>query len=100
MPRTSFPSTTSRDIEEALAEAGYAGDDAKAWRRRSRTLLNATTLKPGTVLSVGLEVRGEQAEWSCASASTTGTRHLLTVALDDRERDRSDGRAGAQSGDC
>ena len=31
-----IPFNDERDVEDALSEAGYAGDDAQAWRRRSR----------------------------------------------------------------
>ena len=46
-------------------------------------MLNAPTLKAGTVLRVGLEVRGDEAKIVRISVYDR-TKHTLTVALDDR----------------
>ena len=79
------PFNSDRDIAEALADSGYAGEDAKAMAKAVADRLNATTLKAGTVLSVELEVRGEDAR-IVRLGIYDRTRHLLTVALDDRNK--------------
>jgi murein DD-endopeptidase MepM/ murein hydrolase activator NlpD len=78
-----IPFNDERDVEDALSEAGYAGDDAQDMAKAVTSRLNARKLKPGTVLSVGLEVRGEQARMVRLGVYDR-TRHLLTVAVDDR----------------
>jgi len=78
-----IPFNDERDVTDALAEAGYAGDDATSMAEAVTSRLNATRLKAGTVLSVGLEVRGEQAKIVRLGVYDR-TRHLITVAIDDR----------------
>jgi murein DD-endopeptidase MepM/ murein hydrolase activator NlpD len=78
-----IPLARERELVEALADAGYAGDDAKALAEAVTMRLHATALKPGTVLTVGLEVRGEQARMVRLGVYAK-TQHILTVAVDDR----------------
>lgn len=80
-----IPFNNERDIDDALAEAGYSGDDAKDMAKAVASRLNATRLKAGTVLSVGLEVRGEQARMVRLGVYDR-TRHLLTVAVSDQNK--------------
>ncbi|MDQ6432853.1 M23 family metallopeptidase [Mesorhizobium sp. LHD-90] len=78
-----IPFNSDRDIAEALADAGYAGDDAKAMAAGVADRLNATTLRAGTVLCVGLEVRGEEARMVRLGVYDR-TQHVLTVAVNER----------------
>jgi murein DD-endopeptidase MepM/ murein hydrolase activator NlpD len=77
-----IPFTTARKVSQALADSGYAGPDATGMSAAVAKLLNADTLKEGTVLRVGLEVRGDQARVVRTSVYDR-TQHLLTIALDD-----------------
>ena len=78
-----IPFTKDRNIAEAFADSGYDGPDAAGMAEAIGKLLNATALKGGTVLRVGLEVHGDR-----ASVVRTGvynkTQHIVTIALDDR----------------
>lgn len=78
-----IPFTKDRDIAEAFSDSGYANSDALGMAEAIGKLLNTTALKAGTVLRVGLEVRGD-----AAKVVRTGvydrTRHIVTIALDDR----------------
>jgi len=76
--------TADRDIKEALADSGYTGPDADGMAGALADRLNATALKSGAVLCVGLEVRGEIARIVRTSVYDR-TQHLITVALDDRK---------------
>jgi murein DD-endopeptidase MepM/ murein hydrolase activator NlpD len=80
-----IPFVNDRAIAEALAGSGYTGPDAVGMAEAIARLLNAETLKAGTVLRVGLEVRGDQARVVRTSVYDR-TRHLLTIALNDEER--------------
>lgn len=77
-----IPFRQDRRIVDALAESGYEGDDAKGMANAISKLLNAPALKAGTVLRVGLEVRGD-----AARVVRTGvydkTRHIVTIARGD-----------------
>ena len=77
------PFTEAKEISVALAEAGYAGDDAKAMAAAIAARLNATSLKAGTVLSLDLEVRGDLATIIRVGVYDRA-RHILTIARDDR----------------
>jgi murein DD-endopeptidase MepM/ murein hydrolase activator NlpD len=77
--------TTDRDIAEAFADSGYAGEDAVDMSGAIAKLLNAERLKAGTVLRVGLEVRGDRAEVKRTSVYDR-TRHIVTIARDDRNQ--------------
>ena len=85
MPRRSSRSTTSRNIVEAFADSGYDGDDANGMAEAIAKMLNAPALKAGTVLRVGLEVRGDAAKVVRTSVYDR-TNHLVTIALDDRKQ--------------
>jgi murein DD-endopeptidase MepM/ murein hydrolase activator NlpD len=80
-----IPFTHDRDVEEALAEAGYSGDDAVNMAQAIAKLLNASTLKEGTVLRVGLALLGEKARIVRTSVYDR-TRHIVTIALNDRDQ--------------
>ena len=78
-----IPFNTDRKIESAFADSGYTGEDAVDMASAIATLLNAPALKAGTVLRVGLEVRGDAATVVRTSVYD-GSRHLVSIALDDR----------------
>ncbi|PAP96085.1 peptidase M24 [Mesorhizobium wenxiniae] len=77
-----IPFTRDRNIVEAFADSGYTGEDATGMAEAIAKLLNATALKAGTVLRVGLEVHGD-----AAKVVRTGiydrAQHIVTIALDD-----------------
>jgi murein DD-endopeptidase MepM/ murein hydrolase activator NlpD len=77
-----IPFTKDLDVTEAFADSGYTGEDATGMAEAIAKLLNATALKAGTVLRVGLEVRGEQAKVVRTSVYDK-TQHIVTIALDD-----------------
>lgn len=81
-----IPFTTDKDIAVALEEAGYSGPDPEtivsgftADRRVG------ATLKSGSVLRLGLEVRGDVAHIVRASVYSDG-RHLQTISINDRDQ--------------
>ena len=78
-----IPFTTDRKIAEAFEDSGYVGDDATGMAEAIAKLLNAPALKAGTVLRVGLEVRGDVAKVVRTSVYD-GQTHLVSIALDDR----------------
>ena len=78
-----IPFNSDRKIAKAFEDAGYVGDDADGMAEAIAKLLNASALKAGTVLRVGLEVRGEVAKVVRTSVYDR-TTHLLSIALDDR----------------
>lgn len=80
-----IPFTTPRKVAEALAESGYTGPDATGMAEAIAKLLNADTLREGTVLRVGLEVRGDVAKVVRTSVYNR-TQHVVTIALDDRQQ--------------
>jgi murein DD-endopeptidase MepM/ murein hydrolase activator NlpD len=77
-----IPFTEDRDIAQALKDSGYTGEDAAGIAAAIGDRLNATKLKAGTVLCVGLEVRGEIAQIVRTSVYDR-TQHIITVALND-----------------
>ncbi len=77
-----IPFRQDRRIVEALADSGYEGDDAKGMAAAIAKLLNAPALKAGTVLRVGLEVRGDVAE-VVRTGVYDKTRHIVTIARGD-----------------
>jgi len=78
-----IPFTTDRIVADALAEAGYGGNDAVRMTEAVTKLLNGPALRAGTVLRLGIETRGEQSRIMRASVYR-GKDHVLTVAVDDR----------------
>lgn len=78
-----IPFNTDRKIAKAFEDAGYSGEDAVAMSDAIAKLMNATALKAGTVLRVGLEVKGDAAKVVRTSVYDRQT-HLVSIALDDR----------------
>ncbi len=78
-----IPFDADRQIAAAFADSGYVGEDAVAMADAISKLLNATALKAGTVLRVGLEVRGDVAKVVRTSVYDR-TTHLVSIALNDR----------------
>jgi murein DD-endopeptidase MepM/ murein hydrolase activator NlpD len=78
-----IPFNTDRKIAKAFEDAGYAGEDATGMAGAIAKLMNASALKAGTVLRVGLEVKGDVATVVRTSVYDRQT-HLVSIALDDR----------------
>jgi len=80
-----IPFTEDKDIIQAFADAGYTEDDAKGMADAIAKLLDTDTLKAGSVLRVGVETSGGVSRIVRTSVYDH-TRHLLTIALDDRQQ--------------
>ena len=80
-----LPFHTERDIAETLAEAGYSDADSQGMARAFATLLGSPVLKTGSVMRLGIEMRGEAGRIVRASLYE-GRSHRLTIALDDRDQ--------------
>ncbi len=78
-----IPFIKDRVITDAYADSGYTGEDAVGMADAIGRLLNASALKAGTVLRVGLEVRGDTAKVVRTSVYNKA-QHIVTIALDDR----------------
>lgn len=78
-----IPFPDERDMEKSLFDSGYGGPDAKDMAAAFARILNSPVLKAGSVLRLGLEVRGEDAKIVRASLYDR-TKHIVTIALDDR----------------
>jgi murein DD-endopeptidase MepM/ murein hydrolase activator NlpD len=77
-----IPFNADGEIVKAFADSGYEGEDATGMAEAVAKLLETTELKAGSVLRVGLEVRGDAAKVVRASVYDH-QRHLLSIALDD-----------------
>jgi murein DD-endopeptidase MepM/ murein hydrolase activator NlpD len=80
-----IPFTKDMDIAVAFADSGYTGEDATGMAEAITKLLNATALKAGTVLRVGLEMHGDGAKVVRTSVYDH-TNHIVTIALDDHDQ--------------
>ncbi len=78
-----IPFTVDRRIADAFEQSGYVGEDARGMAQALARLLNTDELRAGTVLRVGLEVRGDAARVVRTSVYR-GQEHVLSIALDDR----------------
>ncbi|MDN5927843.1 MAG: M23 family metallopeptidase [Hyphomicrobiales bacterium] len=80
-----IPFTGDKDITQAFADAGYTEEDASGMAGAIAKLLDTSTLKAGSVLRVGVETRDGESHIVRTSVYDH-TRHLLTIALDDRQQ--------------
>lgn len=80
-----LPFTAERDIDEAFAEAGYSGKDALGMAEAIGKMMSSTKLKQGSVIRLGLEVRGETARIMRAGVYDRA-QHIVTIALNDRQQ--------------
>jgi murein DD-endopeptidase MepM/ murein hydrolase activator NlpD len=80
-----IPFTENKDITQAFVDSGYAQDDASGMAGAIAKLLDTSTLKAGSVLRVGVETKGGKSHIVRTSVYDH-TRHLLTIALDDRQQ--------------
>ncbi len=80
-----IPFNTDRDIEGALEESGYTGENAQAFARAAAATLNGATLKAGAVLCVELEISGDVAKIVRLGVYDR-MQHLVTLALSDDAR--------------
>ena len=77
-----IPFNADGEITKAFADSGYEGEDATGMAEAISKLLETKQLKAGSVLRVGLEVRGDEAKVVRTSVYDH-QRHLLSIALDD-----------------
>lgn len=77
-----IPFTTERRMDVALENAGYDRNEAARFSERLAGLLNGSELRSGSVLRVGLQVRGDVPRIVRASVYD-GSNHIVSVALSD-----------------
>ncbi|WP_309085595.1 M23 family metallopeptidase [Chelativorans sp.] len=75
--------TQDQSILEAFRLAGYDGEDATRMAQEIGRLLNASALRAGIVLCMGIEAQGETSRIVRASVYN-GKQHIVTVAVNDR----------------
>ena len=80
-----LPVRQDTTIAKALADSGYPQPQADGMSGYIAPLLGTDTLSKGDVLRIGIIQKGEQAKIIRASIYRN-TRHLITVALDDKGR--------------
>lgn len=80
-----LPVRQDTTIAKALTDSGYPQPQADGMSGYIAPLLGTDTLSKGDVLRIGIIQKGEQAKIIRASIYRS-TRHLITVALDDRGR--------------
>ena len=80
-----IPVLADRELAEIFAEAGYETDDSSAMAEALGSLLDDGQIDEGSVLRIGIETRGDIGRIMRASVYD-GTRHTLTVAVDDDGR--------------
>jgi murein DD-endopeptidase MepM/ murein hydrolase activator NlpD len=80
-----IPFTAEKDIAQAFADSGYTDDDARGMADAIGKLLDTSTLKAGSVLRVGVETK-EGKSRIVRTSVYDHTRHLLTIAVDDRQQ--------------
>lgn len=79
-----IPFKSDRRVDEALETAGYDRDEAARFAAKLADILNGSVLKGGTVLRVGLEVRGDVPKIVRVGVYD-GAKHTITVALNDKQ---------------
>ncbi len=79
------PARQDVTIVKALMDSGYPEPQANMLSANLSPLLGSEELSKGDVLRVGIIQKGEQAKLIRASVYR-GTRHLVTIALDDKNR--------------
>lgn len=72
-----------QEIETAFSDAGYNATDAGGMSEALTRLLGESKLRAGSVLRVGIEIRGEYNRIIRASIYR-GSQHMLTIAINDR----------------
>jgi murein DD-endopeptidase MepM/ murein hydrolase activator NlpD len=80
-----IPFTEDRNIQDALAEAGYDDDNAKRIAGGISNLMSTEALAKGTVMRIGLLVHGDKPEVMRISVYNQ-TKHVLTIARDDHDQ--------------
>jgi len=80
-----IPARQNVPIAKALTDAGYPDPQAKMLAGYLSQPLGSEDLSKGDVLRIGIIQKGEQAKLIRASVYR-GTRHLVTIALDDKGR--------------
>ncbi|MFD2652725.1 M23 family metallopeptidase [Brucella rhizosphaerae] len=80
-----IPFRQTMEIDQALQNAGYTGDDAANMADALTKLLNSPRLKEGSVLRIGTETQDGEDRIVRASIYHR-TTHLVTVSLNDRKQ--------------
>ncbi|NLS06565.1 M23 family metallopeptidase [Rhizobium sp. P32RR-XVIII] len=80
-----IPARQDVTIAKALIDSGYPEPQAKMLAANLSALFGSEELSKGDVLRIGIIQKGEQARLIRASVYR-GTRHLVTIALDDKNR--------------
>ncbi|SEI18356.1 Murein DD-endopeptidase MepM and murein hydrolase activator NlpD, contain LysM domain [Rhizobium tibeticum] len=80
-----IPVRQGTSIIKAMTDSGYPEPQAKGLSAYLSPMIGSDDLSKGDVLRIGILQRGEQAKIIRASVYR-GTRHLITVALDDHDR--------------
>ena len=79
------PVQSAQSIARLFKSAGYDGPDSMEMAEALAKLLGEDRLEAGTLLRIGVEVRGETGKVIRASVYN-GARHVKTVALNDRSQ--------------
>ncbi|MBN7757693.1 M23 family metallopeptidase [Nitratireductor aquimarinus] len=80
-----IPFRTERAVAEVFTQSGYKGEDVDGMVEAITKLLNATELKAGTLLRVGIETHGVKSR-VVRTSIYEGKKHIVTIALDDRDQ--------------
>lgn len=80
-----IPFSQDGDIAKALSDSGYTDAGSQALAQGLASRIGSTDIRTGSVLRVGVEVRGDVAHMVRLSLYD-GMRHLGTLALDDKQR--------------
>jgi murein DD-endopeptidase MepM/ murein hydrolase activator NlpD len=77
-----IPFMTERRMDVALENAGYDRDESARFAERLAGLLNGSELRAGSLLRVGLQVKGDAPKIVRVSVYD-GDNHIVSVALND-----------------
>lgn len=80
-----IPFRQTMEVDQALQNAGYTGDDVSNMADALTKLLNSSRLKEGSVLRIGTETQNGEDRIVRASVYHR-TTHLVTVSLNDRKQ--------------
>src|SRR5690606_27657715 len=75
-----------RSIADAFKDAGYESEDAAGMAEAIGKLMNASALKAGTVLRLGIETHADAESRIVRTSVYSGKEHILTIALNDRDQ--------------
>lgn len=78
-----IPFNSERRVDEALEAAGYDRAEAALFAAKIADIMNGSSLKAGSVLRLGLEVRGDVAKIVRVGVYN-GAKHSVTVSMNDK----------------